>query len=865
MLNSAKKRVPEAFLRPFYPLSEGTPMRLLFLAILAALPACAQLSPFGFEANDGSLPPNVRFIRRSRETPIYITRDAFVLPNRVRIQIANVPSSISPAGSVPSTTLYNYYLGNDPSRWRTGVRLFTEVLLRDIAPGLSASFGISVERPGPSMGVALGRGTLRLNAAPGANLAAFRLNVLNTGASASVGPGGIWFVGGNIPGVFSISATITQRNGDAVLPSTASLKIESGETLSIDAATLNPNLPTEVLISFPNYETSFPGPPLAPSSEASLYRTGEISSVLDFGADGAAPIQRCGSECTEALLSKQNPDGTLLWLTLYGGEAYERSGQPIPLASGVALAGSTGSSNFPLTANAPIKQMRGAGDAFVACFDSNTGRLKNSSFVGLAGSASVQSSLPMATNQLIFGGFANSAPDLGYIARWQVEENRMLFTRLITANVNSLALDATSRILYAAQRFPPSPVQLLSGALDGNGQDSGLASITAAPETASFLNPQVIALPGEDYLLTYTAYLSARLGTDSGRPRLFAAKYSTRSALPLWTKLLSVSASQAQIGITSSGNLKFQAATVQPTAPITTNAELVAQCPDTEYFQIISPSGDLLYASYVPTGPGFAERSEPTRTPAPRLACVAATAGRGPFQAIAPGQMITLTGTGFGPATAQYASLGADGKYPFELAGFRARVAGLDAPIIAVARGLLAIQVPFEMPTNFTSVPVELTEQGRPLNVITATAIPYQFTLFDTGDLNNTLGYPRLAALNQDGTVNGPDNPAAPGSIISLFGSGLGLLSPPLTTGGLNPLPPAAPLSETPLFRAARGGTIEYLGSAPGLSSAAVQLNLRLSEAIPGSGLRLHGIGVAVANSVRQLFIGSASNVIYVR
>jgi len=45
----------------------------------------------------------------------------------------------------------------------------------------------------------------------------------------------------------------------------------------------------------------------------------------------------------------------------------------------------------------------------------------------------------------------------------------------------------------------------------------------------------------------------------------------------------------------------------------------------------------------------------------------------------------------------------------------------------------------------------------------------------------------QAAALNQEGTVNGPANPAAPGSVIALFGAGYGSLIPPCAIGVLPP------------------------------------------------------------------------------
>ena len=41
------------------------------------------------------------------------------------------------------------------------------------------------------------------------------------------------------------------------------------------------------------------------------------------------------------------------------------------------------------------------------------------------------------------------------------------------------------------------------------------------------------------------------------------------------------------------------------------------------------------------------------------------------------------------------------------------------------------------------------------------------------------------AALNQDGTINSADNPAAPGSIVSIFATGLGPISPAQADGTL--------------------------------------------------------------------------------
>ena len=44
----------------------------------------------------------------------------------------------------------------------------------------------------------------------------------------------------------------------------------------------------------------------------------------------------------------------------------------------------------------------------------------------------------------------------------------------------------------------------------------------------------------------------------------------------------------------------------------------------------------------------------------------------------------------------------------------------------------------------------------------------------------------QAVAINQDGTLNGPTNPAARGSIVAVWGTGYGQTNPACPTGGLN-------------------------------------------------------------------------------
>ena len=85
------------------------------------------------------------------------------------------------------------------------------------------------------------------------------------------------------------------------------------------------------------------------------------------------------------------------------------------------------------------------------------------------------------------------------------------------------------------------------------------------------------------------------------------------------------------------------------------------------------------------------------------------------------------------------------------------------------------------------------------------------------------------AALNQDGTVNSISNPAASGSIVSLFGTGViwpsGLMDDALAAG-------AAILPEGHDLQVGDGSGINvdilYAGAAPGLIDGVFQFNVQV-------------------------------------
>ncbi len=200
----------------------------------------------------------------------------------------------------------------------------------------------------------------------------------------------------------------------------------------------------------------------------------------------------------------------------------------------------------------------------------------------------------------------------------------------------------------------------------------------------------------------------------------------------------------------------------------------------------------------------------------------------------APGTIITLLGTNLGPTTPVSLQLTSAGNVQTTLADTTVTVDGVAAPLLLVSGTQINAIVPYEV-AGKTSVPVVVrrTVSGSTVSS-TATALTIAPTAPGILTLD-MMGTGQGAILNQNGTINGASSPAAPGSIIVVYATGEGVLSPAVATGSVTsatgtsfPLPVAA-------VSATVGGapaTVLYAGSAPGLIAGLLQVNLRLPATV---------------------------------
>jgi uncharacterized protein (TIGR03437 family) len=162
---------------------------------------------------------------------------------------------------------------------------------------------------------------------------------------------------------------------------------------------------------------------------------------------------------------------------------------------------------------------------------------------------------------------------------------------------------------------------------------------------------------------------------------------------------------------------------------------------------------------------------------------------------LSPGLIFTIKGNGIGPAAGQTGEITPDGRMATELAGVQVFVNGFAVPLLYVQSSQINAVAPYELSNSLgDNVNIEVYYNGVISNVIGGLAVIAAPAIFSLGDGQG-------AILNQDGSVNGPGNPAAKGSIIQIYATGEGSLNPNgvdgQIVGGSNLPQPLLPVSVT--------------------------------------------------------------------
>jgi uncharacterized protein (TIGR03437 family) len=181
----------------------------------------------------------------------------------------------------------------------------------------------------------------------------------------------------------------------------------------------------------------------------------------------------------------------------------------------------------------------------------------------------------------------------------------------------------------------------------------------------------------------------------------------------------------------------------------------------------LDPSGNLYIADY-----GNNRVRELSIGPAITAAGIV-NAASGVGGSVAPGEFVTIYGSGLGPAVPV-----ASGGLAQGLANARVFFDGVEAYTTYVSSGQINAMVPYEIAGGSqTDLQAEFQGfYGNRVILSTASAVPGIFTV-------NASGTGPAVVVNQDGTFNSAENPAARGSIVSFWATGQGQTSPPSIDG----------------------------------------------------------------------------------
>ena len=158
--------------------------------------------------------------------------------------------------------------------------------------------------------------------------------------------------------------------------------------------------------------------------------------------------------------------------------------------------------------------------------------------------------------------------------------------------------------------------------------------------------------------------------------------------------------------------------------------------------------------------------------------------------AITPGELVTLLGTGIGPAQPADMTLNESGQVSTTLGGIQVLFGNTPAPMIHVDSSHITVATPYEV-AGQQQVQVGILSSGStltfPNETIEIARMDPSAPSVAPGVFTTASG--AAACLNQDGTVNGPTNPAADGSEVAIFLTGLGSTVPQGVDGSVVGVP----------------------------------------------------------------------------
>jgi hypothetical protein len=337
--------------------------------------------PLSFEANCGQTPDSVKFVARGPGYTLFLTPDEVVLALRgaeerqafLRLRLEGAAPSPHISGLDPLGCTSNYFIGNDPTRWRTGVPHYARVKYEQVYPGIDVVYYGSQQQLEYDFVIAPGQRPEAITLKFGG---ARKLDVEIDGSLR------VETLSGQVVRQHAPVAYQESEGRRQTLHSSYVLLGDNRigfEVADYDAALPLVIDPVLIYSTFLGGSGSDIARSVAIDAAGAAYVIGDTIS-LDFPVSGAYQSANRGG--TDAIVTKLNAAGALVYATYLGG-AGDETGYNIAVdSSGSAIVtGETLSADFP-TVGAFQGAYGGAGDAFVAKLNAAGNGLLYSTYLG---------------------------------------------------------------------------------------------------------------------------------------------------------------------------------------------------------------------------------------------------------------------------------------------------------------------------------------------------------------------------------------------------------------------------------------------------------------------------------------------------
>src|SRR5271165_2056871 len=622
---------------------------------------------------------------------------------------------------------------------------------------------------------------------------------------------------------------------------------------------------------------------VAADGQGNAYVAGTTISP-NFPVTAGAYETAAKSNLVHSFVTKVNPTGTaLIYSTLIGGSGRDTiNSLRLDAAGNVYVAGQTTSTDFPVTAGAfQTTAFAGTGvnpntHGFVAKLNTTGSQLAYATYLtgsagaypkalalNSAGEAFITGATPSADFPTTNGAWLTAYPTSGdgFLARLNAAGSALIYSTFVPAAPVALDLDSTGAAYLggpAVSTFPvtpgafasqsssaffvakldPSGSRIVFNAQIGGDHNSVLNAIAVDTQNNIFVTG---ATTSSNFPITQNAYQTGYSASMCFLPGIgpfepgsdtpdcndaFVTELDSFATKLLYSTYLGANGPDYAVAVSLApdGSIYVAGTTSSAIFPATANALETHRSFGADCTFEGSPSA----IGAEPCDDAFLSHLSPVN-PAPVAPFEIVNAASFLPGAIVRSELIALFGVNIGPAQPSQSQLDANGLLSTSLGGIRVLFDGTPSPLLYVGPDQINAVVPYNTSgKQKVQVTIETTGTADLSQSIGIALVDPGFVAVAPGLFSaQASGFGEAAAFNEDGTVNGPAHPAAPGSVVGLYATGLGVTNVTVPDGTIT-VPSLLPLNMGPIeiFIDGQITHTQYAGNAPGFVAGVSQVNV---------------------------------------